>query len=168
MLSQFWPICGESRWLIFKKNESVWPRKIEPYWLKFNYDSVVESSWLEKLALFLVTQFPSQLTQKRSNLSQSDWVLCDGLINWLFESTWLNNWVMVAVESIRLSFSGSNWLIFLQNESKWFDVFESKLGQHDSIFKSLWLGKNSQCLERNNRVRNKTTTLLMEQNTLYL
>ena len=39
----------------------------------------------KKLALFLVTQFPSQLTRKLteswSNLSQSDSVLCDELTN---------------------------------------------------------------------------------------
>ena len=48
-----------------------------------------------------------------SNLSQSDSVLWDGLINWLFELlTWLNNWVMVEYESIWLSFSGPKWLFF--------------------------------------------------------
>ena len=100
--------------------------------------------------------------RKTSQFNQENWVRLTQIrlwlsfwVNWLgnwvtrnnaniFESTWLNNWVMVEFESIWLGFSGSNWLVFLKNESKILDAYESKLGQHDSIFESLWLGKKSQ------------------------
>ena len=85
------------------------------------------------------------LAESWLNLSQSDSVLCDGLISWLFESTysitesWLN---LSQSDSV---FLGQTDSFFSKNESKWLDLYGSKLGQHDSIFESLWLGKNSQC-----------------------
>ena len=103
MLSQFWLIYVESLWLIFRKSESVWPRKSESDWLKFNHDSVIESSWLKKSIYQSIAQNWVRLTQIRPWLSF--WV--NWLGNWItssnanfFESTWLNNWVMVEFKSI--------------------------------------------------------------------
>ena len=72
-----------------KKNESVWPRKTESDWLKFHHDSVIESSWLEKVSIVSddsVFESIDSKTESLPNLSQSDSVLW-----WLIN--WFENWV---------------------------------------------------------------------------
>ena len=157
MFSQFWPIYVESLWLILKKRVSLtqknWVRLTQiPPWLSYWV------SWLEKNSIVSGDSVFGSIdskTESLSNLSQPDSVLW-----WLIN--WLENWVTrknahfsSQLDSITKSwwnlsqsdsvFLGQTDSFFFLNESKWLDVYGSKLGQHDSIFESLWLGKNSQC-----------------------
>ena len=131
--------------------------------IREKYDNVIHyTSWklsgkyFRNTPLRIFSESFDLKTESWSNLSQYDSVLCDGLINWLenwvtrnianfFKSTLLNNWVMVEFGSIWLCLSGPSWLVFLkmsQSDSTYMGLYWDK---HDSIFESLWLGKNSQC-----------------------
>ena len=145
MLSQFWPIYVESFWLIFGKTSPFDPEKMSQ--IDSNLTMTQLLSRVDSKSQFISPSHKTESDRLKIN-HDSVW-----LGNWvtrnnanIFESTWLNTWVMVEFESIWLRFSGSNWLVFSKNESKWLDVYGSKLEQYDSIFESLWPGKNSQCI----------------------
>ena len=101
-----------------------------------NHDSVIESSWLEKLALILLTKFSSQFISHHK--TESDWLKFDN--DSVFESidskTESPETMLIftsQLDSITESwgnlsqsdsvFPGQTDSFFFLNESKWLDVY---------------------------------------------